>query len=356
MPNRFRHFAVAAVLGLGLLFASCDKSRPSPTGPLIVTPVRLALIAPAEIAPGESVQLTANAIKSDGSVENVSSQAQWTPTTSEIVQVSSTGLATGKTRGEQFVSARFFGLSAIARILVLPRGTFRVTGTVRESGFEIANATLTVISGIGEGLTTVSRSDGSYAFYGVSGPVQIQAKKDGYLTGTQRLDVTAHRTYDFDLAPDRARNDYRGIYTLTIAASSCGPGQSTFPDAARRRVYTANVTQEGARLTVTLSDADFIVTKGRGNSFVGFLDPTDMIKFFLSRDSYYYYHFDGDHIVERFDAGALVVSGIASARGTATAISGTLPGAILIASRQTPPFGPFGSRCIDTHGFEMVRR
>ncbi|HXG69188.1 MAG TPA: carboxypeptidase-like regulatory domain-containing protein [Gemmatimonadaceae bacterium] len=321
-----------------------------------VTTVRLELIAPAEIAPGESVQLTANAIKSDGSVENVSNTSIWGAATTEIVQVSSTGLATGKTRGESSVGAQFGGRSAGVRIFVLPRGTFRLSGNVRESGLGIANVTLTVISGVGEGLTTVSRSDGSYAFYGVSGPVQIHAKKDGYLNGTQRLDVTAHRTYDFDMAAERPRKDYRGTYTLTISASSCGSGQSTFPDAARRRVYTANVTQEGARLTVTLSDADLIVTKGRGNSFVGFLDPTDMITFFLSRDSYYYYHFDGDHIAERFGAGALVVSGIASARGTATGISGTLPGALLIASRQTPPFGPFGSRCIDTHGFEMVRR
>ncbi|HXG70493.1 MAG TPA: carboxypeptidase-like regulatory domain-containing protein [Gemmatimonadaceae bacterium] len=357
MTNRYRHFAVAAVLGLGLVFASCDKNRPSPTGPLIVTPARLELIAPAEIAPGESVQLTVNAIRADGSVENVSSQAQWTPTTSEIVQVSSTGLATGKNLGEQAVSARFFGLWTGARILVVPKGTFRLSGNVRESGVAIANVTLTVISGVGEGLTTKSRSDGFYALYGVSGPVRVDAKKDGYLTGTQRLDVTAHRTYDFDMAPERPRNDYRGTYTLTISAPSCRFTSGTFPDAARRRVYTANVTQEGPRLTVTLSDADFIVTNGRGNSFVGFVDTTDVITFSLSdRDFDYYYSYLDYDIAERFDAGALLVGGIASARGTATAISGTLRGSIQIASRPAP-YGPFVSAChSDKHGFEMVRR
>ncbi|HXG70114.1 MAG TPA: hypothetical protein VNJ04_05810 [Gemmatimonadaceae bacterium] len=361
MPNRYRHFAVAAVLGLGLVFASCDKNRPSPTGPLIVTaPVRLELIAPADIAPGESVQLTVNAIRADGSVENVSSKAQWTPTTSEILQVSSTGLATAKNLGEQTVSAQFFGLSATARILVLPKGTFRLSGNVRESGFGIGNVTLTVISGVEEGLTTTSRSDGFYALYGVSGPVRIDTKRDGYLTGTQRLDVTAHRTgYDFEMVPARPRTDYRGTYTLTIAAPSCRSGRGTFPDEARRRVYTANVTQDGARLTVRLSDADFIVTNGRGNGFVGFVDITDMIRFSLSDPDFdYYYTYSDYDIAERFDAGALLVGGIASARGTATAISGTLRGSIQIASRPTPPFPrPFVSAChSDKHGFEMVRR
>jgi hypothetical protein len=324
-----------------------------------VTPARLELIAPAEIAPGESVQLTVNASRADGSVENVSSKAQWTPSTSQIVQVSSTGLATGKNIGEQTVSAQFFGLSAGARILVLPKGTFRLSGNVRESGVGIANVTLTVISGVGEGLTTKSSSDGFYALYGVSGPVRVDAKKDGYLNGTQRLDVTAHRTSDFDIAPERPRTDYRGTYTLTIAAPSCRSGKGTFPDEARRRVYTANVTQEGGRLTVRLSDADFIVTNGRGNSFVGFVDTTDVITFSLSDPDFYYYYFYSDYdIAERFDAGALLVGGIASARGTATAISGTLRGSIQIASRPTPPFqSPFVSAChSDKHGFEMVRR
>ncbi|HXG55467.1 MAG TPA: hypothetical protein VNJ03_08835, partial [Vicinamibacterales bacterium] len=242
-------------------------------------------------------------------------------------------------------------------ILVLPKGTFRLTGTVRESGFGIANVTLTVISGVGEGLTTVSGSGGLYVFYGVSGPVQIQSKKHGYLNGTQRLDVTAHRTSDFDIAPERPRTDYRGTYTLTIAAPSCSSGKGTFPDAARRRVYTANVTQEGGRLTVRLSDADFIVTNGRGNGFVGFVDTTEMIRFLISDVDSYYYNSDAFDIAERFSDTALLVEGGVSARGTAALISGTLNGYILISRSARPPFHPYSSSCYSRdHAFEMKRR
>jgi len=304
--------------------------------------------------------LTANAIKSDGSVENVSNTAVWVLSDASVLTVSSTGLATGIGRGEASVSARFGGRSANARILVLPKGTFRLSGIIRESGFGIGNVTLTVISGTGQGLTTLSSVNGSYAFYGVSGPVRILAKKDGYLDGTQQLDVPANRTYDFEMAPERARTDYRGTYTLTISAPSCRNPTGTFPDAARRRVYTANVAQEGARLTVTLTDADFIVTNGRGNSFVGFVDITEVIRFSISEafDFYYYFYYRGDFdIAERFNDTALLVAGTASGRGAPALISGTLNGSVLIARGSTPRFAPFSSTChSETHGFEMARR
>ena len=364
MPILSRYVAASAAIGLLLAFASCDDKSPTsplpppqPPQPAPVTVVRLQLVVPPEIAPGESVQLTANAVKSDGSVENVSSQAQWAPTDSPILQLSSTGLATGMNRGETFVSARFGGRFANARIFVLPKGTFRLTGAIKESGFGIDNVTVTVISGVGEGLTTLSGFSGSYTLYGVSGPVQIHLKKEGYRNDIQELDVIAHRTADFEIVADQPRRDYRGTYTLTISAASGCP--VTFPDAAKSRAYTANVTQDAGRLTVTLTDADFIVTNGYGNRFFGFVDPADALTFPIG-DAYYYYYYSSGHfdIVERFSSStALLINGTVSARGTPALISGTLRGSILIAGRTTAPFRSFSAQCFATaHGFQMVRR
>jgi hypothetical protein len=362
MPIRSRYVEVSAAIGLVLVFASCDKSPTSPrpsdqSSSSTATTVRLELVAPSEIAPGESVQLTANAIKSDGSVENVSSQSQWT-TGAEVVQLSSTGLATGKNRGEQVVSARFSGRSAEARIFVLPKGTFRLGGTVQESGFGLATVALTVTSGVGEGLTALSGVDGAYAFYGVSGPVRIQLKKEGYLNSTQLIDVTAHSTHDFSMDPERPRQDYRGTYALTItAASECRSSSGLLPDEARRRVYTANVAQDGGRLTVALTGADFIVTNGNGNRFFGFLDSTDTITFPIG-DPYYFAYYDEHYqIVERFQGGALIVVGNVTARGERGLIAGMMAGAILTSTRTSPLFHPYTGSCYaQTHRFEMVRR
>jgi hypothetical protein len=366
MPIRSRYVEVTAAIGLVLVVASCDKSPTTPRLPeqgssstvTTVTTVRVELVAPSEIAPGESVQLTANAIKSDGSVENVSSQARWTPIGSRVVQLSSTGLATGNERGEQVVSARFGGRGANARIFVLPKGTFRLAGAVQDSGFGLQNVALTVTSGVGEGLTTLSGVDGAYALYGVSGPVRVQLKKEGYLNSIQQIDVTAHRTRDFIMDPERPRQDYSGTYVLTItAAPSCRPSPAALPDEATRRVYTANVTQDGGRLTVTLTGADFIVTDGYGNRFFGFIDPTDMITFPIG-DPYYFYYYDEHYqIVEHFRNGALIVVGNVAARGARGLITGTLAGAIATAGRTSPPYGTYSGSCFaPTHRFEMVRR
>ena len=242
--------------------------------------------------------------------------------------------------------------------MVLPTGTFKLAGTVQESGFGLQNVALTVTSGVGKGLTTLSGADGAYAFYGVSGPVGIELKKEGYLNAIQQIDVTAHRTQDFSLVAGQGRTDYRGTYTLTIsAASSC----RALPDAAKRRVYTANVAQDGGRLAVTLSDAEFIVTNGNGNRFVGFSDVTDGLTFPIG-DAYYYWNFYSGHfdLVERVNGTTLLVNGIVTAKGTPQHISGTLAGSIMISDHTVAPFVAFVpdlSVCYSqTHNFEMVRR
>jgi hypothetical protein len=165
-------------------------------------------------------------------------------------------------------------------------------------------------------------------------------------------------TRDFTMDPERPREDFGGTYALTItAASPCRPGPHALPDEATRLVYTATVTQDGARLTVTLTGADFIVTDGYGNRFSGFIDPTDAITFSLG-DPYYFHYYDEHYqIVERFRNGALIVVGNVAARGARGLITGTLAGAIATAPRTSPPYGTYNGSCFaPTHRFEMVRR
>jgi len=208
---------------------------------------------------------------------------------------------------------------------------------------------VTVISGVGEGLTTLSGF-----VYGVSGPIRLQLRKEGYLNGAPQLEVSEHRNADFDITAERPRKDYSGIYTLTISATACLFSKGVLPEDAKRRVYTATVTQDGGRATVTLTDADFIVTSGRGNRFFGFIEPNDSTTFTLGGDYYYQLEYD---VVERFGATALLINGQVSATGSPERLSGTLNGSIEIATRATPPFTSINHSCYArTHGFEMVRR
>ena len=361
---RVRHLAGLAALVLAI--GSCNDRTPvAPTpgpqpGPtVVVSTLRLELDAPSEIAPDESVQLGLKAIKSDGSVEDVTSRASWNPTNSPFLQITPTGLATGKARGSTTVFVTFDRRNVSQRVIVVPKGTFRLTGTVKESGFGIANVAINVLSGAGQGLTALTTTNGAFELYGVAGAVQLHLKKEGYQNGLQQLDVTSHRNADFEILADRPRKNYSGNYQLTIsAASSCATGNRPLPEAARRRTYSATVTQDGARLTVTLGDADFIVTDGHGNRFFGYVDPDDLVTFPIG-DAYYYYYYSGHFdIVERLsNTSALAIVGTLSSRATSTSLSGTMNGALMVSSRSTPPFTSFSSQCFsNSHQFEMLRR
>ena len=300
MHRRFRYVLASVACSLLVAVASCDRKAPTAPTPPATSPstnrlpiVSLTIAAPSEIAPGASVQLTATAGRADGSAENVNSQVIWTVraipgSTSPavgVLQIGASGLATGRNRGEVFVRADLAGATAIARVLVLPEGTFRLSGSVHEGGVGLANSTVTVTAGVGEGLTALTDSYGQYAFFGVSGSVALRAQTDGYLDTIQQLDVTAHRSHSIAMVADRPRSDFNGTYTLTISTQSvCG----SFPESARRRTYTASVRQDGqGQLFTTLSDADFSLHDGYGQSFFGRVTSHGEIRFWIGENYYY---------------------------------------------------------------------
>jgi hypothetical protein len=240
--------------------------------------------------------------------------------------------------------------------MVLPRGTFRLLGTIKEDGLGVPGVSVAVISGVGEGLTTTSDFAGNYALYGVSGTVRIQISREAYLEAIHEVSATSHRTADFNIVPERPRADYRGNYRLTITAA---PSCRSLPESAKVRQYTADVVQDGSRLTVSLRDASFIVVNGRGNGFNGTVDINGLIRFTIGEVfPYYDYYFATIFdIAERVDADTVLTGGIVSTQGTPTLITGKLNGSIVISSSTAPPFLPLTSWCgSPSHGFEMVPR
>jgi hypothetical protein len=366
MRTNLRHIAFILTVGLGLVVASCDKSptRPSvqPTGtpaaPAAVTVARIEIIAPASIEPGASAQLTANAIKSDGSVENVTSQTQWTSTNARVLQVSSAGIVTAGERGEANLNARYQNRNATAPMMVLPGGTFRLNGQVTDSGFPLEGVTVAVIGGTGEGLTTLTNTTGAYVFYGVAGQVRLHAKKDGYLNRIEELQVTENRAFGFEMKIDGQRRDLSGNYTLNLAATGCA--STRLPDSAQNRSYAATVQQNGPQLTVRLSGADFIVTNGNGDHFSGFVSADGKVTFAISNTSSYYYYYYSGHFdfVERLNpTSALLVTGSVNATSSPTLISGDLNGSILLSQGTTAPFMRYSAQCYSAnHRFEMRRQ
>src|SRR5688572_29070062 len=227
-PSRKYYAAAGFFTAIALAFAACG----TPTRPTNLPVSRAVInieIAPRSVGPGESVQMVVNATRVDGTVENVTSATTWQVGTPSVLQISATGVATGKARGETLVSATYSEANSrqtsTFRLFVLPKDTFRLRGTIRDSGFGIANVKVTVVSGIGETLETVSATGGTYSLYGVRGPISLHLKKDGYLTGIEQLNVIENHDADFNMSTDRPVGNYAGAYTLTLTAGAvCNNG------------------------------------------------------------------------------------------------------------------------------------
>jgi hypothetical protein len=370
LRSQARRFRIGAVAVLGLMVASCDKSPTSPTqtgppatttNPPSVTIVRLEVKAPASIAPEQSVKLTANAVRSDGSIENVTDRTQWSSVDPDLIQVGTGGIATGVRVGETTVVANYHDGSRTSygtvSLVVLVPGTYKLSGRITDSGVAVAQVTVTVLSGVGAGLTTLSRVDGMFALYGIGGRVRLHASREGYLNTIEELDITDIVTHDFEMAPDRQRSDLSGTYTLTLDMGACDARSASLPAEFRRRRYSATVSQQGPSLTVTLSGADFIIRNGRGNHFTGTLDPVDNVRLNLGNPDDIYLSEYAD-LVERFDSTtAFLVYGTVHARATSATIIGTLAGSLITADANSPSYWSKSGWCYsEGHGFEMRRQ
>ncbi|MGH9313112.1 MAG: carboxypeptidase-like regulatory domain-containing protein [Vicinamibacterales bacterium] len=320
----------AIALALAALLGACDSGPTRPTrqdGPqnVPVTITRLEIAGPGSVPPGESAQYSAIAHQSDGSTRDVTNGAAWRTGHPSVLTISSTGLATGRERGETFISVSASGRSAVRNdVIVVPAGTYRLAGTVRDAGVAVFGARVEVTTGPAQGLGVTA--NGAYRLYGVSGDTEVRVTKDGYQEQRKSLQVTSHQTLDFDLILSRPRDEVAGTYTLTVAAAAeC---RAALPEEARIRTYTAVLSQDGPRLTVALEGSKFLVAGGRTlNSFGGTVEP-NRVSFKLSEFYSYYYYYLPDVLEELTATTFLAVSGSATTTVSPTGLSGTLNGPI----------------------------
>ena len=283
-----------SVVVTGLLIG-CDKgpTRPGPAPSPVadLSPIRLEIGGPRDVPPDERAQFTATVQFSDGSKSEVTGEASWHSSNSSVLSISGAGLAAGHRRGETNISAVFKDTSSAKEVIVVPAGTFRLTGLVTEAGSPsnpVRDAQVEVTTAGGATVSTATDNDGRYRQYGVSDGAQIRVTKEGYQPHLQSVRISDHGTLDVELS-FTPRADLSGTYILTItAAVEC---RSTLPEEARTRTYTAIVRQAGSRLAVTLQGASFFVSPlpvdRTKNTFVGAFEadrPTFVLNDFSDND------------------------------------------------------------------------
>jgi hypothetical protein len=250
---------------------------------------RLTIGGPDSVAPGGQVQLSVRADLTDGSSRDVSGEVEWGGG-NDILSVSPTGLVTaGVHRGEGYVTAKYTQLPYVnpgsawtsRQQFVLPSGTYRLYGSVRDEGVLLDGVRVEITAGSAAGMAVTA--NGFFRFYGVEGDTEVRLSKPGYEAESRRFTVTSHHTEEFALRLSTERPRVDGGFTLRVtAASEC---RASLPPELHSRTYSAAIAQDGPRLTVTLGRAAFPQDPllGPGNRFSGKVEP-DRIIFFV--DSY----------------------------------------------------------------------
>jgi hypothetical protein len=262
----------AVVLAAGLLMACGDPpTRPSPGSVLDPAPVppteprvsEVTFEGPEVIPLGGTGQFRLIGRMTDGSERDLTTVAEWGAEhpLSDVppVRIDAPGVITGEQRGQASVYARFEHHTDWQLVIVLPEGTHRLVGYVREAGGgpPVADALVEVTSGVGRGLSTVTDYYGFYALFGVAGETHLRVSKAGYFpTVVDYLVITENQSAELRLDTRRPPVDVSGVYTLTItAASECrrGLGLQGLPEEAAVRTYTATVEQNRTRLLASLA-------------------------------------------------------------------------------------------------------
>src|SRR4029450_8616203 len=142
---------------------------------------KLGVTGPPQMASGTTEQFPATQQLSDGSTRDVSATASWSTSNSSLLTHLGAGRFEARGAGETTARASADRLSASSQtVLILPPGTFKLSGTVRDAGGELPDATVELVSGLGAPQKKTTSSDGKYAFYGVAAGAGVRARAIGY--------------------------------------------------------------------------------------------------------------------------------------------------------------------------------
>ena len=316
------------------------------------------------MAPNTAARFTAQAQMSDGATRDVTAEAVWT-TNSVILAVSGPGLVTGGPYpGQVMLSASFAGQSSTKEVIVVPDGTYRLSGIVSDpltpSG-PIPMAEVDVIDSTGKRVIGYTGDDGRYALFGLAGEVGVRITKSGYLPHIEHVVVDDHRTLNVDLAIVVPLPTLAGTYTLTIAAADvCN---TALPGDALSRRYSATVTQVGPSVTMALTGATFVTVASYGLivsqsiTLTGLATPTE-VRFSLGAlGCFGYYYGCGPTIFEQLAPSRFFMpSGRLVFQITPAAIAGKLDGFVEVHTGSSPgQFNREASCRSDRHQVVLTR-
>lgn len=355
---------VGAVFALAIILqaAACgsDPVSKNPTFPSGPSVLGLTVIGPSTVAPGQSAQFTADVRLNNGTVKPSvgGTSVRWRTSNASAMQVSESGLATaGQNFGEAVLTAEVLPNATIRstkEVVILPDGTFRVTGTVRDSDsfLGIAGARVEVPDAP---IAATTDGTGNYRLYGVPPSVALRVSANGYQTVTQTVPtITSNTSRNFVMAPS-SRLSLNGPFLVSVDVVGTCTGTPALSEELRHRTYEANVTTSGASVNVQLTEPRFKIQSGSGNRFFGRAGASN-IRFTIAQGyTYYGYTYYPELVEQLSDNTYLMVSGTATTTPAGGGVSGTMNGQFTLYDSRYPAFNSTVlGRCSSTTGLRLT--
>jgi hypothetical protein len=297
------------------------------TAKALPVPSSITVTGPAEVAPGATGDYKATEHYADGSTRDITSTVSWTSFSNAVIRHIGSGRFQGVASGETRVNASFSGKSSSTAVLVLPAGTYKLSGTVKDSFGGVEAVTVQVVSGTGTGLSARTSSGGTYRLYGVSGVVQLRASAAGYHSRDFTATVNGHTVQNVEIDSDGTSFDVAGEWTFAIGTSSAC--SSSWPEAARRREATAVIRQQATRLHVQFTSPSIAPTYESQGRIMG----TE-----FSLTIYYDYYYGSHGFLDRLSQTEWVAaSGTITGQASQSTITGTFNGSIEYYASGSPP-------------------
>lgn len=345
------------LLLLTLLVTACDHENrerlggPSgPSGPSGPTAGSLDVTAPSTIAPGASVRLRAVLQMSDGSSRDVTDQAIWSTTTPEVLRLQSGGTVSGVSLGDGLVRVAAQSIVKDVPIMVLPDGTFRLTGKVSDAtdGFALSGVAVSART-LDDGVVHSATTDrtGSYRLYGVRGETVVTFSRNLFETLEVRRNIQSHQSIDAEVRLSVSIVDMRGLFDFRIQAdASC---TDILPGSVLSRPYIAQITQQINYLLVTVREAAFVPN---ANEFDGSVEG-NQIRFWLWQNAYA--DAPWPSLSEQVSTTLVFTPvGIATLATTAEGAAGHLDGRLMVTDSSVSP--PRTLSCEGRHAMTLTRK
>jgi len=355
----FRGVVLAVTFVALAVACGSDPASRTPTFPSAPTVLGVNINGPSTVPPGQSAQFTADVRLSNGTVKpSVSgTSVRWRTSNASAMQVSASGLATaGQDFGDAVLTAEVLPNATIRstkEVVILPDGTYRVTGAVRDADLfvGIAGARVEVS---GTPVAATADATGNYRLYGVPPSAVFRVLADGYQTLTQSVQLTAHTSRSFTLQPS-SRLSLNGPFLVSVDVVGTCSGTPALPEELRHRTYEANVTTSGASVNVQLTEPRFKIQSGYGNRFFGRAGASS-IAFTIGAGYYsFYYGYFPDLIEQLSNNTYLMVYGTASTTPAGGGMSGTMNGGFTLYDSRYPALNAAVlGRCSSTTGLRLT--